>query len=837
MGISHGTTILFRLLVLLAALMTLRQMGMLPGMEYVGDKTKSVEGSNRASRRAEALILLMVAVAVFVFTATNTSTGGRLLTLDQYRFGFAVTNVVAAAVIALVVFVGVFVVLKGRTAIGTIVVIVALWGYGMLFNGPNELLESLAPEGSTIPPSTLIFRMGQTDADCAQLWVNGVRLGTLPYETTFEEFYEKVPYWAEKPNEMKDENWDMWLAVPHYSWPGSGSVSYEMPWARIKLPQEPVHWDERHSHAGKADEERTYYARVKLGDEWGYCSGGSGASSRGSGRYSRRSANVHFDFIFPERQKRIEKLLDVARAHDYEPGGDWFVAAETYNSDGWIAAANAMKTEPDMQRLLDAWAVWRYDLDEVSDADMAWAKFEQICDEADRRRYYLTSGVAGRAVELLVSRLDDERLVERAVKLIRGAKQFRWWTWETNGRIQFGYTELSQGLHTGGEMHRERLTGDPRLGGLPISGYVVAHAVWQLHEMLQADAPSEWNIVQEKVVPEVVRWYPDRRRLLRIACYFGGPQLERYLLRQSWRIDPEELSWREQMHLPDGVVNVWLYLLVHLRSEAGREFRREHQPAVLDAVDVICRSRVDDYRDVGNELRFLYSDLEAGHSCLAYQYWPRFCKYARTNSRVGEPLRPLRFQWAYLLEMEPISTVEMYLEAWREIEVERSDCSSALRLLGELPDKKRRTIAEGLIDHIRKNGPAKLDGMTSGQMVGEILPYLEAGGMDQWQARRILDGIVKGGERYTREDVRVWLAESEPWHPLVKVLADSSDPELRVLMMGAVVSHPTPGNREILGRLLEDPDNVVSAGAQEARANVEELKSTPLVELAHVERR
>jgi len=753
MGISHSITILFALLVLLAVFMALRGMGVLPGMELVAAKASSAKGSNKVSRRAEALILLMAAMAIFAFTATNTSTGGRLLTLDQYRLGFALTNVVVAVVIGLVILLGAFAVLKGLTSAGVIVVIVALCSYGMLLNGPELLMESLAPEGSTVPASTLSFVMYGTDTKDAELWVNDVRLGTLPYETTFDEFYEKVPYWAEEPNEMKRENRDAWLLVKDHRVPGGRSGSFENRWARIRLPKEPVHWDERDSTPHKSEEERTYYVRVKLGGEWGYATGGSGSSGGGGGRYDRRSANVHFGFTFLERQKRIEKLLDVARAYDYEPGGDWFEAIETYNSDGWIAVRQAMDTEPEILKLLDAWARWRYDLDEVSDEKSAWAKFEQTCDDVDQRQYYRSSDVAGRAVELLAAKLGPERLVERAGRLLRRTGMLSWLTWKMNGRVQFGYTNLPEGIKTGATgRHSWRGIGGGRRT-LPIRAYAVAHAVWRLHELLHAEDPNGVNIVQEKVVTEAIRWHP------------------------------------------------------HNMGLRHRE-------------------------DVEDGLSLLFGDLEAGSGSLACEYWPRFAEYARTGSRIHESLQ---IQWEYLLEMEPVSTVDMYLEAWAA-SVTYTNAGFAIMMLERLPDEKRHAVARALLDYVETNGAPGAERQRD-DVVGRIKPYVEAGDKEQRLVREILEDIKGEEKRYTREHVREWLTEGKPGHPLVGVLASQSDPELRVLVMGAVVSHPTPGNREILGRLLDDPDDDVREAAEEARAKVEELKNMPPAELAHMGRR
>ena len=58
-----------------------------------------------------------------------------------------------------------------------------------------------------------------------------------------------------------------------------------------------------------------------------------------------------------------------------------------------------------------------------------------------------------------------------------------------------------------------------------------------------------------------------------------------------------------------------------------------------------------------------------------------------------------------------------------------------------------------------------------------------------------------------------------------------------VFVIGAMVSHATLRNREILSKLLHGPDEAVYQAAHEAFVKIEELSKTPPMELAHAERR
>ncbi|MCK4294779.1 MAG: HEAT repeat domain-containing protein [Planctomycetes bacterium] len=820
----------------LTAWLMARRLGWIPKQRALASSAPS---GNRITRTAEAVVLLCAVTAIFVFTATNTSTGGRLLILDQFRPGFAATNIAVAVVMAVGVAVGILIALLWRTLPGVIIAAIVLCCYGLVLNGPEQLLESLAPEGSTVPDASLTFQLSSPDVDGAELWVNGVRLGTLPFETTFEEFLEKVPYWAEEPNENKWDNKDLWLFSPSYERPGRSGGGYSRPFAPIELPKEPTRWREHRRrildpNERKAERKtRTYYVRVALGDEWGYNDGGTGSSGGGGGRYNRRRAVVSFGFVFPQRQKRIEKLLDIARLNDYQPGPQWFEVMQTYRSDGWVGVREAMDTEPDMIKLLDAWATWRYELDKVTDSKSAWRAFARICNEADDRQYYLTSAIAGRSVELLVPKLEPERLVQKAVKLIRSARMFGWYYWRMNDCAQFGYTNLPQGLYTGSNSLSGQWTGG-RGGRLPISGYVVAHSVWRLHELLQCGGDHSPNIVQEEVVPEMVRWHYNKMSLLRIACYFGGAQFARFLLRQKWRTDPQDLPWKEQMHIHGGEVNGWLYLLSHIGSPAGGVFRQEHTERIFKLADSICEEIRFDWDSIKRELDFLFYDLDKGRESLAYRYWPKLRQDVQTSRHYV-----LRTQWQYLVQAEPVSTAQMYLDAWRSTKIDHIDCSFAWRLLEELPDDKRKAVAAAVLEQVQKDVSNLEDWRTdTDQRRKEVIritqPHLEDGNADQRQANRILASLRDKNGKYKPAEVSAWVEEGRPGHPLVSMLVDSNEPELRLLVMGVLKEHPTPANRAILQKLLQDSDEEVRKAAEEVAAELKALAEMSVKKLVAV---
>lgn len=842
MCLNLSVSILVVLVAGLAVLVVLRRLGILPGSEFAKALPKSVCASNKTSRSAEALILLCAATAIIVFTATNTSTGGRLLNLGQLRPGFAATNIAVAVAAAAGVILGVLVAFLWRTSLGVLIVTIVACCYGLALNGPEQILESLAPEGSTVPGSSLTFRLSSPDVDGAELWVNGIHLGSLPYETTFEDFYQKVPHWAEEPNEFKNRSAMLFVPNRWNPYSSRASGSYYRPWVRITIPKEPVHWRVRNSRRIEdlkerrkikdADKKsRTYYVRVKLGDEWGYASGGSNSSSGGGGRYNTRRARVGFNFVFPQRTARIEKLLDKARLSDYHPDAEWFETMQTYKADGWLAVRKAMDEETDMQKLLDKWATWQYGLNEVSDSESAWRAFEGICKIADERQYYLTTDIAGRAVELLVPRLDADRLVRRALSAIRSTQSFGWYVWRMNDRTQFGYSYRPEGLYCGANKVSGAWIGG-RGGRLSPSDYAVAHAAWILDEMLDHQDDTQPNVIERKIVPAFMCWNFRNSSLLRIGAQIGGPEIERYLLRQRWRTKPKELPYYEQIRIRGEELNGWLYLLANLKSPLGRKFRQENSDRLMRMADVA--TQVSGW-DLNEGLDFLFIDRELGEKSLASRYWPRF-KRLTNQKKLHDALR---LQFEYLSMMEPYSTVEQYVEAWKDFPGDHEAVHEGVDQFDKLSimDDKRDRLLAALTEQVHAEMSDVTLSADEKRLRERLLRELKAelthrDGKRQPHAERIFGGLKTGSSDYKPNNIAAWLAHTEPTHPLVKMLADSDEPGLRLLVMGALREHPIPANRAILQKLLQDSDEEVRKAAKEAATALKTLKEAPVEQLA-----
>ena len=791
-----------RIGVLLAVLWLVRRLMRAPGARRPGAfLPQPAPPASRSARIVEAAVLAAVGAFIIAISATSRSTGGLMLVLDELTPAYARVNVIMFAGAVTGAGFAVALALLGRTVAGAIIMAFVLSGYGLVLNGGSYAGSMFISEEATREPTRYVIDLSGSNVKGADLWVNGVHLGKTPYRTTLDEFEADVPYWPEPPDGYETN-------MAHLThWQGRSTLTgnYHR-WAELRFPRRPA---PGHSlPAGGLPDQRIYYARVRYAGEWGLATGSSGSSSGGGGRSPRASS--HLGILFPDRQRRLESLLDLARLADYRVGPDWFEAAETYDEDGWLALQDAAEKEPGMSDALDAWATWRYGLDKATDADSAWDAFLRICDEAEARGQYLTPSVVGRAVELLTPKLPTDRLLDRAVDLIRATEGFTYSKWRANGRVQFGYHQgarvyLGDRRVTGGSSGGRR--GAPRLSA---GGLAVFHAVWMLYGL-------EPDLVRDRLAPEIVRHQYDARLIgpMLVAAYLGGPEVDAFLLRQRWRASPADLDRRELVSPAGHDVNKWLYLLAHLNDDAGRAFRRKHAQDVMELADTF-------FEDFGwrlpEEIDFVFRD-----PWLAMKYWPRFARLARRESREGA----LQMQWQYLLRLGDAATPRMFADAWKETDVGLNEFYEAVRLLRRFAPGRRDKVVDLLVQQITQDHGRSAPVYQGFESVDAVVSTLvsRARGGDDARLEDLQLGDADTQARL-RENVPMWLAHTEPQSPLVGMLARSDDPDLRLLAMKALQEHPTPEHRALLEKLLQDPVPDVRAAAEEVAAHLDGLRAT-----------
>lgn len=734
-----------------------------------------------ASRVAEATALAAAGLTILGMKATDSNAGGLMLLLDKLTPGAATLNVTVFACATAGVLAATLVALW-RTGPGAILMGVVLAAYAWVFGYPNRLTERLVRPSERSITARYTIRTG--DIVGADLWVNGVLLGRTPVETTLADFLERIPYWP-KPLKGCGDGTDE-VRLLHYG-PTGKSTSIRQRCITFRAPrQEPRLGGRDLSHNLDG---RQYYACVKLDGECGFGLGtGSGASGS---RYKRSyETRLHVDFL--SHRERMEKLLDMARLSDCRATSAWFRAMDSYGKRGWMALRRAAMREPELMPMLDAWAAWRYQLDGATNAGTAWRAFLRVCAAADEQREYHTASVDGRATELLVPKLDPEQLARHAEALLkryRGGPGFA--RCEEYGRVQFEVVVPRDGSEA----------------RIPPSAAVVAHAVWMLDEQLDREDDSTPNIVERRVTPALIRWFPYPYRS-EAAGALGGPAIERFLIRQDWRRPVRSHGGDHRARLSSMGVNAnrWLHLLANLRGPFGAQFRARHEDLLLRLADRLVSGPGGAVRPPED---FLFLDLDRGTRSLAVRHWPRYRAAA-----VKWKHDSLDAQWAYLTRMEPLSTVEMYLDTWRRAAQDYPWQQGAFRWLESLPDVKRQAVIDAIVHEVdeSRNPPKQWPGTFVGWRE-HVVNELKARGTDRRVAEETLAELHADPSADRRSRVALWLEHTRPDHPLVGLLAQQEDPQLRLLAVPALKAHPTRHNREILQRLLTDPDLQVKAAA------------------------
>ncbi|MCP4641596.1 MAG: HEAT repeat domain-containing protein [bacterium] len=763
---------------------------------------------DRIVRWTEAGILAILGATIMVIAVTDTSNGGVMTRLGSVPMSLAVAQLVAVAVVLAFGVMAVMLAWRGYCTPGIILMAIVLCAYGTFQNGPGRPMQALAEARTQkAEPGEITIGLSEKAVRGADLWVNDVYLGKTPVTMPFEEFFDKVPDRPIPPKEFTEDEYEVHL--PKHDGPSGRSASIRRTLSKFEVDA-PDGWGPRDAPR----EHRTCYARVAYGGEVGLGGRGSGSSSGGFQLFT------HFSALFPEREHRLETLLDQARLADYAVGPDWFEAIETYGPHGsWVIRERA-GSEPELMQVFRDWGAWQHDLVEVPNAASAWDIFERVMQRADDEQQYLTASPAGALVESLVPMLDADRLVDLASDLLESSTLYDCVTWRDDGGFQFGISRRRDGLFTGaGTMHR---SGGWGLGGrrLPVHTAAVAHAVWLKDQELDTAGEPHPNAIEERLVPLLIhRAHPNYgfKPSLQVAVVLGGPDIERFILRHDWLAEAGSLDWKDRMSGGNDE-NLWTYSLANLDSEGAARARREHSQRF-----VALAGRLNDLSQWGiwgrwdREVAFLFRDLEHGHNSLAWQYWQRFHKKMRTRSDSRERLHAL---WRYLTLMEPLPTVKVYVDCLGDAKVEWH--SEAPDLLDEIPAQKRVRVIDAVVAAVQADeqaGEPKYQ-----EFIRDVQARKDPHGIE---AVRVLKAL-KEGDEYTKPDrVAPWLEHTAPESPLVAMLAADDDPALRVLVMGALRAHPTTANRAILAKLVNDPDDSVRAAAVDVRAHLDELAATP----------
>lgn len=755
---------------------------------------------------SEALVLLLMGSIVLALSCTDAKNGGLLGNMKDIPLSYLRYHIIAVVAVALACMFGVLLSTFGRTSRGIILVALSLAFYGWLINGPGH------PDLTFhIPKQTeYVIDINGYDHVSADLWINDVYLGKTPVTISRDDLIRRVPSLPEPPSDAR-------LEIELYDKRGSQSTEIRRLWNEGlvgilgRIPVAHVKGGSigrRHDPIDHAT--MGYYARIRYASEEGYQGRGGGGSSESGQFVNRYSCSI--EVFLPELEKRWEKLLDIARVRHYQPDAGWFDSVETYGRYGWRKLREVSKTEPEFVGILDMWINRRYNLDSVINKSSALAAFNMILNEADKECEYSTTSISGMAIGRIFSYIDYESFLTEEIGKLSDIKCSSLRMWKENGITQIAVIGPNRKKNIG------NVESGPWL--LPSDG-VLCHVIWLWDQYLDSLDESEDNDIEKQIVPFLVLKMRKRvdERWLSVAIEIGGNSSYSFFYKQPWWKDLEEEGMSEfgnTIWLGGKEVNAWLYGLSQIRAPEGKKFRSQHRIELLDLAGIIDKAEIT-RTSWDPRLDFLFEDMSRGRESLAYTYWPSFS--SRSDNILGDPAA----EWHYLVQMEPLPTVEMYVDCWRRVKEDSRVPEKGLNELKILGQEKRKAIIRGVL--------ADLDEVNDRYLICKLGDTLNT---PEEEATEILQEMKSPPKPpvYRPENIALWLEHTEPTHPLVSLLAKDSDPKFRLLVMGALRAQPVPENVALLNTLLSDPDPSVATAAKVVREYLDKLAATSPMEFA-----
>lgn len=695
-------------------------------------------------------------------------------------------------------------------------------------------------ELSDFPPMRVRFQLPDNLAG-ADLWINGVHVGKTPYQTTLQELLDEVPTWTHEDQRLARDEEDKYESWTYDANGHHGSWLDRWGWCPLHLP-----------NSIPRPHESLFY-KVDLGPLKGY---GRAADQHTEGPPGAPdSVTVYeLDTKFPVWEDQIEELLDRARLADYTVGPEWFAALASYQSYGRDRLREAIRTEPEFNRVRDDWTRHVTGLDGVNDPAAAWQVLMRIQNETREAGKYASDSLPGRAVDLLVPQLDPEQLCEYAVHLLettpdlnRGSMQYGNDFFRTADQgepprpeavaawpIAQAVWRMDQRLDESSDVHDPETAA--RLSAESTAASAGAHSDSDARPALASliDADRD-NIVEHTVTPELLRMSYRDASGLRYVSILGGSAYERFLLRQDWRRRvTEQGAGARHVGNFENLVNEWFYQLMWLPGPVGREFRLQNASRLLE----LARNSVEEFElhtgSLPQDIDFLFLDRTwtANEPSLAMRFWDdvdRMAKLIPDHSQ--EQALPMR--WNYLGRLWPESTVQMFVDAYAEQPLESRLYAT---LSDDIAPDDQVEIYSALLDfeverheRLPDNGqssmqnPAYVSDLNRQDLQRKLFDLpCEASAMltlDQLQ-------IEPGGP--LRRDLPERMQVDTVHDDLVRLLAKSGEPAFQRMALTAIEHHPTPFRRAVLARLLEAEDEQVRKEAADVQHDFQSLAAQPL---------
>jgi len=781
----------------------------------------SVPKPSTPARIAETLILGAIGAIIFWIIATTEHTNGLMLDLKNQSPEIVRASLICGGVALVGYLLSITLAAFGRSVKATILMTITLVGYGIALNGSGHFSAIRRAERETAKAEfeavlldpQITLNIGPIKLTGVDMWVNGVNLGKTPVVMPLSELLDKIPDWVEPPvDQVSDEARAYAKANNHQ---GTG-FTFDKRWCPFSLPKS--HFFQPQKLRPDLREKlqlrkRSCYARIVFDGHDGISSGGS----RGNG--GGKEYDIMIRFQLPHYEAVIERLLDQARLADYDVTAPWFEAFEAFGLDGWNTFRKAIAEEPKMERVLSAWAKWKYGTRRLHSSREALPLLQLIAEQADEENNYDTSGLAGHAVTQLAPHINTKDLADWSLKLIRRTSHegFRDWqnhlarntqTWIVSRNNVPRWSTVSGVVRTDSNGRSE--------GRLSPSDLVFAHAM--VVNLQHADPGSPHSIkIRDQLAQCLLHRYTESSAAtaLQLAAKLGSPMMEKYILGKTARMQWDDMGEYYRRRTPNlgGVdVNFWWYLAAHLDSPEGKSFRHNHMEQIMEMADAIMQSYPDHY-EVAPRLGFMF--MKSGskktppeHQSLARQYWPRFLATFSVNHFHNATATKA----AYLVAAEPEFSASEYVDVFADAP-DVHDATESFKVLDALPLTKRTEVLDAMRtmkDWEERKQPewlTKSNGFFFRNLNRVRYELID----DQAAADYFLTGLQNGEQRFHfGKPFEEWLTEHVAERPvLLRALAQAEEADIRMLGIRAIGEHPTPANRESLKTLDDNGDATI----------------------------
>lgn len=684
----------------------------------------------------------------------------------------------------------------------------------------------------TKPPKTPIRFELMDQLPGADVWVNGVNLGKTPIEISARELLSKVPEWPSYSLERKAVYEDS----PGNKWTDSTGKTYSR-WGWC-----PLHIQPHDAHSSEL------YFRVDFDGVPGYSE--KAERERFKTGTPDESYIVTLDTVFPQWDHEIETLLDRARLQDYSIDETWKTAFQSYGEFGKRALEVSRVKEPRMVGLKDIDPALTAMLRDVNDSTSAWRLLMKIEDEARRTRSYDSGSANGLAVDRIAPMLNPQQLIDHAVKLLQ----------TTGNPDPSGYRKWTDGRFA---TYGDRDNKPREVTAL----FPIAQAVWRLDQALDKQSapastgdaanshvdletilgtrtypgmsvtvdPSQDNLVERLLTPELLRMSYDNLDRLKYAEILGGSAYEVFLLRNDWHSPATDSFSGESIGDHSNYVNKWYARLMRLRSPLGSAFRRQQQSNLLEIAGKGLTPHSLYQNLFSEKLSFLFLDrvYSKEHPSLAMQFW-REVKAVTADDSVHQSLQ---IRWDYLGRLWPESTPEMFIDVVDD-EFRNSEHVHFMELPSSMPVRDQYQVLMAVLADRQKRVsqlvrvPGDDNNYSSPRQkhlrlistLREVLYRLHC----EEAAAQLLADMKAEPEHSWHKNIANFLKYDTTHEDLIRLIATGDDIKLQRDVLQAIQNHPIPERVRLLDVLLNSTDETVRTEATAVQAYIEKLRTQPL---------